>query len=126
MEDAFADTVGQRLLGLALASMDVNDESCAVKSISEATQLHVGTSARNFRSYRSLARIAFSLLTSDKKPQQVMENFPAIGAEIDKALEAAVQLLKRRTSEQNDYDPDDCGPIAQLCYALAIMRKDDG
>ena len=55
--DIDIDTVGQRLLGLALAQMAAGDEASAVKSLEEAIEIHTKTN-----DWPSLVRIAKLLL----------------------------------------------------------------
>ena len=55
--DMDIDTVGQRLLGLALAQMAAGDEASAVKSLEEAIEIHTKT-----EDWPSLVRIAKLLL----------------------------------------------------------------
>merc|ERR1719401_752784 len=60
-EDVSQDTVGLRLVGLALAQLDSGETRKAAEGLREALQIHRGT-----QNWQALARLAFLLTTRNE------------------------------------------------------------
>merc|ERR1719506_3507311 len=90
--DVDMDTVGQRLLGLALAQLAAGDGAGAAKSLAEAVEIHTQS-----RDWPSLVRIAKVLLGR----QEELSNWRAL-AEL--SAESAL-TISRESPGSSLYDP---------------------